>query len=127
MALPRRAIIWPKEKQPAPSRKIRVDRLRLEGGRISADTSAVGGGDVRELSLPGIELREIGAPDGTSAGRIAQAVVTALVQQAVGEAAKAELEGLAGELLREQLGEKSGRALEGLGRDLLGGKDADAD
>ncbi|MDJ0790164.1 MAG: hypothetical protein QNK05_25500 [Myxococcota bacterium] len=93
--------------EPAPGRKIRIDELRMRGGVIVADTRALGG-DVRELELPDLDLREVGGPEGTSPGRIAETVATALVQQAVAEAAKAELENRAVDLLKDALGGEAG-------------------
>lgn len=88
--------------EPREGRKIRIDELRMSGGTIVADTQAVGG-DVRELALPAIELRELGGESGTSPGRIAQAVVTAIIQEAVSEAAKNEIEHRAMDLLKDAL------------------------
>jgi len=103
------------------ARKIRIDRLQLSAGTLSVDTSAVGG-DRSELALPPVSLTEVGGHTGTSPGRIAQAVVTAVIQQAVAEAARADLEGRAGSLLRDKLGDEAAGVLEGAAGALLGGE-----
>ncbi len=120
-----------KEKEEAgeqtPATKIRVRRFSFAEGRIEADTTAAGGKE-EQLVLPSIQLTDIGGEEGTSPGRVASAIASALVAEAGKTAARSELQGYLDKKVRDELGgtpterasEEAEKMIEGVSENIKG-------
>ena len=93
----------------APERRLRIKKLRFSGGRVEADTRAVGGGDVK-AKLATANLTNVGGAKGATGGEVGKLVVTELARQTALAVGKNQI----GKLLEDQIGDEGAKAVGGL-------------
>jgi hypothetical protein len=92
--------------------RLRVKSLSLDGGGISADTTALGGTEL-DLPLPPLELRNLGAGErGATPTEIGAEVLTALSQRTVTAVGASELKQKLVDKLGPDAGGAAGRAID---------------
>lgn len=89
-----------------PAKRIRIERFVFEEGRIEADASALGI-ESRTITLPRIDLSNVGGSGGAPPDAIAKEILGAATRQALEQLARSELEGLLEDHLGESLGDKA--------------------
>jgi hypothetical protein len=94
-------------------RRFVVRRLVFEGASARADSRAAGG-DLRELALADLDLANVGAPRGATAGELGQRVLQGLLTRTLAALARERI----GALVDEQLQELKDKAADAF-RDLL--------
>lgn len=87
----------PKEEKDPESRKFRIQIVRVEGAELRIRSDRFAGGEPRTLTLPAIELRDIGNDEG--AATVSEILAT-LVQTLAVEALKAAKDVVPEEILR---------------------------
>jgi hypothetical protein len=96
-------------------RRLRIDRIVFERGRIEVDASALDAGR-RTLELPGFRLDDVGGREGAPPEEISRAILTAVAQRAIAEIGSAGLDRLLREKVEGAVGEEAQKLLEGLGK-----------
>lgn len=94
--------------------KIRIERFSFSEGSIEVDASELGI-EPRTLTLPSIELTNLGGSQGATPDAIAQEVLGELTRRAINQIARSEVEGLLKDQLDETLGEKAKGLLDQIG------------
>jgi hypothetical protein len=84
--------------------RLRIARLELDGGRLRADTSRVGGG-VEEVAIPDFALERLGGAEGAEVAEVGAEILDALLRRSLRAAARAGL-GSSVDRLREEAREK---------------------
>jgi hypothetical protein len=102
----------PSAKKEGPGKKLRIGRILIEDAKVSLGATFLGG-QAGSVTLPKIEIKDIGSgPDGSATpAEVAKKVLGAILT----EAAKAT--GQVGDAMR-QLGDQAGGALKGVGSGL---------
>lgn len=93
----------------APELRLRIKKLRFSGGRVEADTRAIGGNEI-EANLATAALTNVGGSDGATGGEVGEIVVKELARQTTLAIGKSQI----GNLLKGQIGEERAKAVEGL-------------
>ena len=102
----------------APSRRLVLERLAMEEGRIVADLEALDA-DTRELALPPLRMRNVGGRSGAPPAAIARRVAERLLAHVAAAVAAERLGVWLEQRIDEGLGE-AGEAAKGALRSLLG-------
>ena len=82
-----------------PAKRIRIERLVFEKGRVEVDASALGI-EKRAIELPEISLDDVGGASGAPPDEIARIILTTVAGEATSEIAGSELD----RLIKEKLG-----------------------
>lgn len=93
-----------------PETRIAIRQLRFSGGRVEADTRAVGGNEI-EAKLATAELSNVGGRKGEPAGEIGAIVLKELSRQTAIAIGQDQI----GKLLKDKLGKKGRKAAEAVG------------
>ncbi len=99
---------------PAKAKRIRIERIVFQEGRIELDASALDLGE-RTVALPALSLADIGGRDGAPPEAIAAAVAAAAAEKAASAIARSEIDRLVKDKLGGSLGEKAKGLLQKLG------------
>ena len=89
--------------------RLRIRKIRFAGGRVEADTRAIGGNRT-EASLPKAKLKNVGGEKGATGAEIGSIVVTELGRQALLAIGHDQLD----KVLTEQIGEEKAGAVKDL-------------
>lgn len=92
-----------------PETRLRIKKLRFSGGRVEADTRAIGGNELK-AKLATAALTNVGGSKGTTGGEVGKVVVTELARQTALAVGKDQI----GKLLKDQIGDEGVQAVEGL-------------
>jgi hypothetical protein len=92
----------------APETRLRIKKLRFSGGRVEADTRAVGGGELK-AKLATASLTNVGGTKGATGGEVGEIVVTELARQTALAVGKDQI----GNLLKDQIGDEGAKAVGG--------------
>jgi len=99
---------------PAKAKRIRIERIVFEEGRIELDASALDLGE-RTVALPALRLTDIGGRDGAPPDAIAAAIAAAIAEKAATTIARSEIDRMVRDKLGGSLGEKAKGLLKGIG------------
>ncbi len=97
----------------APPPRLRIDELTFADGKLTADTTAVGGG-VLALELPPLRLSGLGGRNGQPTDVIAKRILDAYTRSVAGVIAKSVAASRAEKLIDEKIGGELGEAAKGL-------------
>ena len=89
--------------------RLRIKKLQFSGGRVEADTQAIGGPEI-DAKLATASLSNVGGAKGATGGEIGEVVVKELARQTVLAIGKDQI----GNLLKDQIGDEGAKAVEGL-------------
>jgi hypothetical protein len=92
-----------------PETRLRIKKLRFSGGRVEADTRAIGGNELK-AKLATAALTNVGGSKGATGGEVGEIVVTELARQTALAIGKDQI----GNLLEDQIGDDGAKAVEGL-------------
>lgn len=94
---------------PEPPLRLRIRKLRFAGGRVEADTRALGGNRI-EATLATATLSNVGGTNGATGSEIGSIVVEELGRQTVLAIGQAQLD----TFLKDQIGDDGAKAIKGL-------------
>ena len=96
-----------------PPPRLRIDELEFAGGRLAADTTAVGG-DVRVLELAPLRLSGLGGKNGQPIDVIAKSILDSYTRSIASVVGKSMAASRAEKLIDEKVGGELGEAAKGL-------------
>ena len=92
-----------------PETRLRIKKLRFSGGKVEADTRAIGGNELK-AKLATAALTNVGGSKGATGGEVGEIVVTELARQTALAIGKNQI----GKLLKDQIGDEGAKTVEGL-------------
>ena len=95
------------ESEPPP--RLRIRKIRFAGGRVEADTRAIGGNRM-EAELPKAKLKNVGGEKGATGAEIGSIIVEELGRQTLLAIGHDQLD----KVLKDQIGEENAGAVKGL-------------